>query len=152
MSHVKTEPCIFYPLELLWYLHAPTHSKKQTTKNTLWVPLTPSHVCPVYWAQTHLDKGWARGIGLTTHLFVASVASKKPTHTAAEAIEEAPIFFVEAEPKMRALSPNRIWEDGVSVDGQMLSLLNLSAQPSQDWALHLLSLQGPLVSMYGDTL
>ena len=105
-------------------------------KKTLWVPklrglakteLTPSRLCPVYWAQTHLDKGWDRGKALTTHLFVASFASKKPTHTVAEATEEAHIFFVEAEPKMRALRPNRTWEDGVLVDSQTLSLLIPSA-------------------------
>ena len=47
----------------------------------------------------------------------ASFASKKPTHTAVEATEEAHIFFVEAEPKIGALRPNRNWENNVSVDG-----------------------------------
>ena len=33
-----------------------------------------------YWAQTYLDKGWDSAKALTTHLFAASFASKKPTH------------------------------------------------------------------------
>ena len=53
---------------------------------------------------------------------------------------------------MRALKPKITWEDGVLVDGQTLPLLIPSAQPSQDWALYLLSLQTPLVPTHGDTL
>ena len=69
----------------------------------------------------------AKEKALTTHLFVASFASKKPTNTATEATEEARIFFVEAEPKMRALRRNIISEDSVLVDGETLLLFFPSA-------------------------